>query len=394
MSLGAANAGFSGTGYADFGMDATDFVEWTVEIDETGPYELAFRYANGGLAEDRSLLLEIDGVAVERLDFLATGAWTDWAEQTSTPLELAAGTHTIRLQSDGGDGPNVDYLDINDSDVAPPPPAATTALEAETATFGGTAAIGSTNPGFSGLGYVDFGIDATDFVEWTVDVEETGVYALSFGYANGGLGEDRSLLLEVDGAAVERLGFLPTGAWTEWAEQTSAPLELTAGTHTVRLQSDGGEGPNVDYLEIDPSDAPPPAAGPELQAETATLGGTVAVAAVNPGFSGLGYVDFGIDATDFVEWTVEIDEAGLYELAFGYANGGLAEDRSLLLEVDDTFVERLEFAKSGTWTDWAEQAASAAIDLDAGTHTIRLASDGGDGPNVDYLALEFADTPA
>jgi len=394
VSLDATNAGFSGTGYADFGEVATDFVEWTVEIEEADTYAFTFGYANGGGAEDRSLLLEVDGAAVERLDFLATGSWTDWAEQTSAAIDLAAGTHTIRLQSDGGDGPNVDYLDITVSDATPPPPPATADLEAETATLGGTVAVAAGNPGFSGLGYVDFGIAATDFVEWTVEIDEAGPYALAFGYSNGGLAEDRSLLLEVDGVAVERLDFLATGGWTDWAEQAATPLDLAAGAHTIRLQSDGGDGPNVDYLDIAPSETAPPAAATDLEAETATLGGTVAVAADNPGFSGLGYVDFGTDATDVVEWTVEIDDAGLYELAFGYANGGLAEDRSLLLEVDDTFVERLEFAKSGTWTDWAEQAASAAIDLAAGTHTIRLASDGGDGPNLDYLALEFADTPA
>ena len=405
VTADATQPGFSGDGYVDFGIAPGDAVTWTIDVPATGAYDLVFGYANGGGAEDRSLLLEVDGAAVEPLDFLATGGFFTWAEQpTGAPLDLAAGTHTVRLSSDGGDAPNIDYVDVVPADAGggtvagggtgTAPPTAIAALEAETATLGGTVAVAAGNPGFSGLGYVDFGIAATDFVEWTVEIDEAGPYALAFGYANGGLAEDRSLLLEVDGVAVERLDFLATGGWTDWAEQAATPLDLAAGAHTIRLQSDGGDGPNVDYLDIAPSETAPPAAATDLEAETATLGGTVAVAADNPGFSGLGYVDFGTDATDVVEWTVEIDDAGLYELAFGYANGGLAEDRSLLLEVDDTFVERLEFAKSGTWTDWAEQAASAAIDLAAGTHTIRLASDGGDGPNIDYLALEFADTPA
>ncbi|NBC97379.1 MAG: carbohydrate-binding protein, partial [Deinococcus-Thermus bacterium] len=387
VTAAAANPGFTGTGYADFGVDATDFVEWTIEVDGTGFYDLAFGYANGAPTGDRSLLLEVDDATVERLAFANTGTWADWAEQSATaPIELAAGTHTIRLQSDGGDGPNLDYLDVAASS-APPPPSASD-VEAEDATTGGTVTVAADNPGYRGTGYVDFGTDAADFVEWSIEIDAAGFYDLAFGYANGAPTGDRSLLLEVDGATVERLDFANAGTWTEWTEETAtAPIELAAGTHTVRLQSDGGDGPNVDYLDVAATTTPPVTGG--LEAEDATLGGTVTTAADNPGYRGTGYADFGTDAADFVEWTVDITTAGLYDLAFGYANGAPTGDRSLLLEVDDTFVERLAFATTGTWTDWTEQAGSAAIDLDAGTHTIRLASDGGDGPNLDYLALDL-----
>jgi glucose/arabinose dehydrogenase len=394
--VAAANPGFSGAGYADFGISADDFVEWTVEVDEAGAYDLAFAYANGGAGEDRSLLLTVNGVTVERLAFDATGAWTAWAvEPTTDPVDLAAGLNTVRLQSDGGPGPNLDVLELALNTAPPPPPPPATGLEAEDADFGGTVTPAAANAGFTGTGYLDFGTSAADFVEWTVEVDEAGVFEPAFGYANGGGGEDRSLLLEVDGTTVERLPFATTGTWTDWGTQVAAPIALAAGTHTLRLQSDGGDGPNLDALDLRAgATPPPPEPDADLEAENAELGGSVVVAATNPGFRGTGYVDFGTSADDAVEWTVEIAEGGTYDLAFGYANGGAGEDRSLLLEVDDTFVERLGFATTGGWTDWAEQDAGTTLDLAAGTHTIRLASDGGDGPNLDYVALEFADAPA
>jgi glucose/arabinose dehydrogenase len=389
----ATNPGFSGTGYADFGTSDADFVEWTIEVDAAGTYDLVFGYANGGLGEDRSLELVVDEATVERLTFAPTGTWADWGEETTgAGIALAAGIHTVRLQSDGGVGPNVDYLDVV---AATAPPAGVTGREAEDAILGGTVTALAANPGFSGTGYADFGTADTDFVEWTIEVDAAGTYDLVFGYANGGLGEDRSLELLIDDAAIGRLPFAPTGTWTDWGEQTTGDgIALAAGTHTVRLQSDGGFGPNVDYLDVVPADTTPPPVTADLEAEEATLGGTVTALATNAGFRGGGYADFGTSDADFVEWSVDVTDPGLYDLAFGYANGGAGEDRSLELLIDDTFVERLDFATTGTWTDWAEQAGSAPIDLDAGTHTIRLASDGGPGPNLDYLSLEFVDTPA
>ncbi|NBC97041.1 MAG: carbohydrate-binding protein [Deinococcus-Thermus bacterium] len=396
----AANPGFSGTGYVDFGTSATDALEWTVDLDAAGTFELVVGYANGGLGEDRSLELEVDGEVIERLEFAPTGTWLGWDEQaTSAPLTLATGTHAIRVNSDGGEGPNVDYLDIRpvpdgtgaDPDAPVAPPALIFGLEAEDAVLGGTVTAAAENPGFSGEGYADFGLVARDFIEWTVEIPEDGFYDLAFTFANGAPTGDRSQTLVVDGTPVDILDFATTGAWTDWASETAGhPLRLAAGTHTVRLDSDGGEGPNVDFLDV--LVAEPLTTPARYEAELAALRGTVTEVSatdieVVPGYSGGGFVDFGTSPRDAVTWTVDVAEAGEYLLGFGYANGGLGEDRSLVLIVDGERVERLDFAPTGEWADWDEQAASAPIALDAGEHTIRLASDGGEGPNIDYLEL-------
>ena len=105
------NAGFTGTGYADFGNTAGQYVEWT--FDNTagpGTRTLTFRYANGS-GENRPLELRVNGTLILPTDpFAPTATWSQWRTVTFT-VQLAAGTNRIRLTSVGR-GPNVDSLTI------------------------------------------------------------------------------------------------------------------------------------------------------------------------------------------------------------------------------------------------------------------------------------------
>ena len=403
VAVGATHPGFSGDGFADFGTTRRDAVTWTVEVPEAGAYDLVFGYANGGSTEDRSLILLVDGERIGRLPFEPTGNFFTWAEETTrAPLDLPAGDVTVRLRSDGGDGPNIDYVDLVPTDGGgaggggggggAAPPALIFGLEAEEATLGGGVRARDVQPGFSGTGYADFGFRGRDFVEWTVDIPEAGFYDLVFTYANGAPPTgDRSQLLRVDGAPVDVIDFATTGTWSDWdSEAVGRPLRLDAGTHTVQLDSNGGPGPNVDFLDVVVADTDTAAA--RYEAELAARRGGVERISVNSpafetGYSGNGYADFGTSRRDALTWTVDVPETGRYELAFGYANGGATEDRSLILQVDGERVERLPFETTGLWSDWAEQPASGTIRLTEGEHTVRLRSDGGEGPNVDYLEL-------
>ncbi len=138
--------------------------------------------------------------------------------------------------------------------------------EAEAAELTGGVQIASNHDGFSGTGFADYGRTAGDAVGWTIDVPVDGWYTLDFGYANGSSGE-RPLDLELDDQ-IQRLSFAPTGGWNSWVEQTLAsPVYLTAGQRTVDLVMPGGNGPNVDYLDVAAYDFVTPAAvtGSEIE---------------------------------------------------------------------------------------------------------------------------------
>ena len=123
------NAGFTGTGYADFGATPGQFIEWNVNVPQAGLYTLDFRYANGSAA-DRPLELRVNAAVDQAaLAFIPTGAWTTWQIVTEQ-VALNAGNNTVRLTLTGADGPNVDSLDFAFDSIIVTPPAAPTNLVA------------------------------------------------------------------------------------------------------------------------------------------------------------------------------------------------------------------------------------------------------------------------
>ena len=143
--------------------------------------------------------------------------------------------------------------------LAPTPPVAR--YEAEDATLSGVT-VATNHEGYSGTGFADYLNPTRDYVEWTVDVPLTSPYDLSVQYANGS-NTARELALTIDGAAAGTVSFSPTGAfqtpnvglWNRWRGRLLGDaVLLSAGTHRIRLTAVGSSGPNVDYLQLRPTD--------------------------------------------------------------------------------------------------------------------------------------------
>ena len=240
-----ANMGYEGDGYVDFVNASGDSVEWTnVNANAAGTYLVYFRYANGG--SDRPLELRVNGAVINpRMSFPGTGSWYDW-NNAAAQVPLRAGANTIKLTAVGSNGANIDSLIVS-STVMPPPEQT---LQAEDAQLAGPG-VGTSNTGYSGRGYADFGTAVGESVEWGVTVAETREYVLEFRYANGG-GGNRPLAVKVDGVAApgSPLAFAPTRTWSTW-RGGQVIVRLTAGQHRIRLESLGA-GPNVDSVTIRP----------------------------------------------------------------------------------------------------------------------------------------------
>ncbi len=129
--------------------------------------------------------------------------------------------------------------------------------EAEEATVSG-AQVASNNGGFSGSGFVDYINKRNDYVEWSVDFAATAPYRLLFRYANGSTAE-RNLQVSLDGQAIDTLRGYTTTSWASWRSENVDPVLISAGEHRIRLTALGNSGPNVDYLQVAPSDQVIPA---------------------------------------------------------------------------------------------------------------------------------------
>ncbi len=118
--VSASNAGFTGTGFADYAAAPGDYVEWTVTADYAGQSELAFRYALAATA-DRPLEIRVNGTVVAAgLSFPSTGSWTAWSF-AKVNAALNAGANTVRATAIGSTGgANVDSLTVTVLDEPPP----------------------------------------------------------------------------------------------------------------------------------------------------------------------------------------------------------------------------------------------------------------------------------
>ena len=116
------NAGFICKDYLNLNNNNQSYVTFAVNVPQEANYICTFRFANGS-ANDRSMLVSVGGnSSVWLLNFLSTGAWTQWVEQTLV-LPLKSGVNYITMKSNTSEGgPNFDYLRIQQTDEPVPEP--------------------------------------------------------------------------------------------------------------------------------------------------------------------------------------------------------------------------------------------------------------------------------
>jgi len=108
------------------------------------------------------------------------------------------------------------------------------------------------------------------------------------------------------------------------------------------------------------------------------------VSSEHPLFSGSGYVDY-VDE-GYVEWIVNVEQAGSYSVSFWYALG--QGNRPLDIVVNGNIVSPdTPFPGTGSWAAW--NSAETAIMLKAGNNVIRAQTHGSSGPNIDRLELRL-----
>lgn len=110
-SCGTSNAGYTGAGYANTTNIIDVYVEWTVNVSDSGLYDAVVRYANGP-SIDRWADLVINGTSQDTVNFPTTGAFTVWGT-VGFQVVLDSGANTVRLVAGISSGlANIDKLDL------------------------------------------------------------------------------------------------------------------------------------------------------------------------------------------------------------------------------------------------------------------------------------------
>ncbi|MBN1782376.1 glycoside hydrolase family 88 protein [bacterium] len=102
---------FTGTGFVNFDNMTGSWLELTLPVPKSGPWEIRFRYANGA-ANNRPCEIRVNGSVVESsLDFPVTGTWDNWQYSDALTVNLEQGDQTIRITGNTAEsGPNIDHV--------------------------------------------------------------------------------------------------------------------------------------------------------------------------------------------------------------------------------------------------------------------------------------------
>ncbi len=376
--VSATNAGYTGTGFADYAATAGDYVEWTVTADHAGDYELAFRYALMPTT-DRPLEIKVNGtVAAAGLSFPSTGSRTTWSVSTLN-VTLNAGTNTIRAAAmTSAGGGNVDSLTV-------------TALNALPVNY---PVIHSATTQYSNYVPANL-IDGNTSTLWSTSVYPGGKIVIDYG-ANLGIAgtrlrtyqnRDYQFLIKVaqDGedpaiagsyeVIVDRTGNTAT------AQPISDDFPAVTGRY-VMIEVTGAAtytGSLVSLLEFDIVEGPVAGAGMHLEAEHHDASAGIVTFANRIGGCSSG------------------DWAAYYDLTFNsdwdtvtFNLGSPAAGRQIMLRLDSPtgpLIGTLTTVATGGWTVFAEQTTS--IIPTSGTHDLYLvfAGSGGDVGDLDWFKL-------
>jgi streptogramin lyase len=217
-----------------------------------GTYQISFRAAQRGSfnAHDQTFQVLVDGTAVGTFNKL-TG--TAYALQTTGPITVAAGTHTVQFKGtnlNGGDctvlidqlSVNVATLTVNGAGFEAPALAAGTFATAPAGspwTFAGSAGIASNGSPFTSSNPpAPQGVQVA-FLQNTGSFQQSvtlsaGTYAVDFFAAQRGSFNTsaQTFRVLVDGVEVGR--FTPGGA--AYSFQATSTFAVAAGAHTLRFE--------------------------------------------------------------------------------------------------------------------------------------------------------------
>ncbi len=119
--------------------------------------------------------------------------------------------------------------------------------EAEEALLYGVG-IANGHAGYTGTGFVDYINTTGDYIQWTVDIAQNGIYKLSFRYALEGTSRPLDIIIN-NKVATSSMAFPATGAWTTW-KYVATDVLLEPGVNTIKALAIGSSGANLDHMKI------------------------------------------------------------------------------------------------------------------------------------------------
>ncbi|WP_436933463.1 carbohydrate-binding protein [Halovenus amylolytica] len=243
-------------------------------------------------------------------------------------------------------------------------------------------------------------IETGEWWEYTVEVPESGEYNLTARLAGK---NDTSVDIAVDGTQIATVDVPDTQGWQEWTTVDGGRINLSAGTQTIRVTTNGSSF-NINWFGFEKVGSQSAYVDHEISqinAEDFDTGGEgVAYHDTSDGNKGGAYRDTDVDiqeaddvsgdynlawirAGEWWEYTVDVPSEGDYDLAARIAGKNAT---SLDVIVDGSEVATMEVPDTGDWQEWTT-VDGGTVTLQAGRQTIRLEANGDDF-NLNWFSLK------
>ena len=212
-------------------------------------------------------------------------------------------------------------------------------------------------------------IDSGDYMEYDLTIATAGSYIIAFRVAS--IADGSAVNVQVDGTTLLSTDFEITGGWGNWETQTDT-ITLPAGDVTLRLLATGANW-NINWIELTLVDEGEEVETPitttfKIQAEDYVSMSGIATQTTSDidGDMNVGWIDAG----DYMNYQVSLDEAGTYTLNYRVASvpGAALVD----FIVDGSTLDTMNIDATGGWQVW--ETLTTEVELSAGEHSIMILS--------------------
>ncbi|MBE9460253.1 carbohydrate-binding protein [Dyadobacter subterraneus] len=332
-------------------IDDGDFMDYNVNVAAAGAYNFNFRIANR-YGDGKIEIKNASGNILGQVDVPRTGDWQTWNTISATAT-LPAGNQIIRIYANKG-AFNFNWFDVSKTNLLPGK------VEAENFSVANGTGTENTEDADGGK---DVGwIGDNNSMDYNVKVATAGLYTFNFRIANG-FSDDASLELRSgNGTVLGQINNLPrTGGMQSWAI-TSMIASLSAGDQTLRIYSKKGTW-SLNWFEATGSKSLPG----KIEAEDFDVASAVQSETTGD-VDGVKNVS-NIDDDDFMDYNVNVANAGRYTFNFRVANSygeGIIQVKS----ASGAILGQVDVPRTGGWQNYT--TLSTAATLPKGSQVLRI----------------------
>ncbi|MDM5196543.1 glycoside hydrolase family 66 protein [Fictibacillus enclensis] len=310
----------------DFGKQDEDMIIWTVDVPESGTYDVALKngHDNGSSPEGK---ISVNNQLVEStISFNEKTGWGNPVAVKNLSLHLEKGTNEIKLQL------NTNNLWLNVDSIVVKRDSFEKEYEAEDAEL--------ISCKVDKYGHVyNFETDG-DFIEFTVNAAQAGTYPISFNYGVERTAVNRHLYVNNE-LVSDSIKFKPTGGWEslEKSEIVQTPLKAGENKVVLKVENVNDTGAKIDYMTVGDT---------RYQAEKGRIGWEPSQQPVLE--KSTKQINNFKQQGDFISFKMDSDTAKEVPISIFYMNSGQETKRSLLVNGKKAGVVTLRQTEGENWS--------------------------------------------